>query len=224
MRKSISAGRGSLVSGQTVHEHFGISITDWFEEVWKTSLRYDVSAADPAWDWRMNNIISWGPSLSTFMPGLNIIVRIYITTQHFLHTNYFPHQSHRTVMLNGAVFLVLTQSEWINVLLPYLKIIYSISLPSAVPFLPAERSCHYQHNTLRQSLPNKNWLPKPAFPLRTRTTLSLTRDTRKKSSFALNAAVSLQTQPVLCSFSQNIPFWPYCQIVLSELLSSIILT
>lgn len=60
------------------------------------------------------------------------------------------------------------------------KLIYNISLPSAVPFLPAEHSSRCQHNTLCQRSPNKNRSPKPVFPLRTRTTLSLTTDTRKK--------------------------------------------
>lgn len=79
VRKSISAERGSFVSEQSVQERFGIFTTDWFEKVRKTSLRYDLRAADPAWDWRMNTLISWGPTLSTFMPGLTINVRIFIT-------------------------------------------------------------------------------------------------------------------------------------------------
>lgn len=107
------------------------------------------------------------------------------------------------------------------------KLIYNISLPSAVPFLPAEHSSRCQHNTLCQRSPNKNRSPKPVFPLRTRTTLSLTTDTRKKTPPSPQTQLSAYKPSqffVLFFFSQTIPFLPHCQAALSELLSSAVLT
>lgn len=74
-------------------------------------------------------------------------------------------------MLNIVVFPILTQPEWITVLLSYLKIINNIFLPSEVLFCQ-QNFLITANIILCQSLPNKNWLPKPVLPLRTRTTLS----------------------------------------------------